>query len=98
EGGDRAFRAADADMAHAPAGLGADAHADHLVILPQRAVEEYERAFGEALAQTAVHRGAARHELKALAARCFGDREPDRVAGLARRRAEILGFPVQRHL
>ena len=39
EGGDRALRPGEAHVAHAAAGLGADAEPDHLVIVPQRAVE-----------------------------------------------------------
>jgi hypothetical protein len=38
DGGDRTFLIAHDDMAHAPAGLDADAHPDHLVILPQGAI------------------------------------------------------------
>ena len=33
-----------AHMAHAPPGLGADARGDHLVVAPQRAVEEHQIA------------------------------------------------------
>ena len=43
-----------ADMPHAPAGLVADAHPDHLVVPPQGAVEKDERAAGEALPQPSV--------------------------------------------
>src|SRR5438270_8441791 len=62
EGGDRATLAGHAHMAHALPGFAADAEPDHLVVSPQRAVEEDERRTAQALLQHWGHGGAAGNE------------------------------------
>src|SRR5947209_14197438 len=80
EGRDRAVLAGHAHMAHALPGLAADAEPDHLVILPQRAVEEDERRAIEALLQGWRHRGTAGNEEEARAGPRVDDLKADGAA------------------
>src|SRR6185312_15561383 len=75
----RAVAPGHAQMPHAAPGLAAEAGADHLVVAPQRAVEEQERGAAEPRLELVVERGAGRHVVEALAGRRRRDVEADGV-------------------
>src|SRR5438105_3482618 len=56
---ERAVRAADRHVTHAPTGLGPGSGCDHLIIAPQSAIEEYEIGILEAGGGLAVDLGTA---------------------------------------
>src|ERR1700730_12466158 len=86
EGRDGAAGAARAHMPHALSRLRTEPEADHLVVLPQRAVEQDDRRAGQALPQAVGHLRAAGNVEKPALARAY--LHADRVARLA---CELIG-------
>ena len=82
-------------MAHALVRLGADAGGDHLVVAPQRPIEEHQFRPSDPFRQRARHRRAGRQVEEPAAIR--GDLETDRIAGLrAEARPGVLILEVER--
>src|SRR6185312_14285399 len=75
----RAVAPGDAQMTHAAPGLAAEAGADHLVVAPQRAVEEHERRAAQPGFELVVERGTGGDIVEALADRRRRDVEADGV-------------------
>src|SRR5262245_39262444 len=99
EGCHAAFRARDADMTHALAGLLTDAGDDHFVIAPKRAIEQHQGRSLEPPGEIIRHAGASRHieEVRRTVAR--HDFEADRIPDLG---TEICAcrsiFQIERNL
>src|SRR5215472_1101531 len=75
----RAVRAGHAEMTHSPSGLGTETGGDHLVIAPERTVEEQERCARYPCGELVVHCRACRDVEKALSSAGRLDHQPDRI-------------------
>jgi hypothetical protein len=84
-------------MSHAPAGLIADAHLDHLVVSPQSAIEKDKRAAGEPPAQGRGHTGATRNKEKSSIAASVKQLESNRVSSNAQPRISAALFEIKRY-
>src|ERR1700761_5909877 len=67
-------------MPHAPAGLGAEACRDQLVVPPYRSVEQNERGAGKPGLQRVGHLGAGGQKVEMLIRSLVADAKPERVA------------------
>src|SRR5690348_2929752 len=68
-------------MPHALSSLGAEAGHDHLVVPPDRAIEEQERGAGKARFQLLRDMGAGGDEVEVPACLFLADEQAERVAG-----------------
>ena len=88
----------DAHMAHAPAGLRADALADHLVVGEERAVEEDERHAGEPLARRRrISRRSSRHR-RSASRRCGSPARASSPSASNISVSRTALFQIERHL
>src|SRR5579871_6151432 len=83
-------------MAHPAAGLLACTRGNHLIIAPQRAVEEEQVGAIDPSPYSGRKAGAARNVVEGLSAR--RNLKPDRAFGRSRQIASCLLFEIKRHL
>jgi hypothetical protein len=95
---DRAVIAAHAHVPHAPAGLAADAEADHLVVLPERTVKKHKRTSGQAAPEAVGHRRTTGDKKEGPCGLGIDDLKTNCIPVFAQYRSLVGGFEVQGHL